>query len=171
MCSLRVRGGSQQICGASGLTLHLADKFSYATDVVLLPPPLLLLPSTPLGFEPSWTYDGFPPPTLRTFFSGSFSPLSSLSICVRMCRPRTTNARKSNQGSISSHPQSDWNVWPFPNYVCAVLRLLLHVRPMRRAEPRREMLLTCPSVLQLTARSLPAVHSDERLQPLLTHLR
>lgn len=49
--------------------------------------------------------------------------------------------------------------------------MLLHGRPVQRAGPHCVMFLTCLSVLQLTARSLPAVHSDERLQPLLTHLR
>lgn len=45
---------------------------------------------------------------------------------------------------LASTP-ADWNYWP--------------------------LLMRCPSLLQLTARSLPAVHSDERLQPLLNHLR
>lgn len=113
--------------------------------------------------------------------------LSLLRVHVRLCsqpRPAQTcslspvKGKQSNQcrkiQSRLDQPTStvpDWNVWPFCNYLSARYFMCCFMVGWYRAPGSAVPFLTCPPVLQLTARSLPAVHSDERLQPLLTHLR
>lgn len=154
-------------------TGHASPHWGSASGLTSIWPPNLVVQPLyfffcSLSFCCTCHYPALSPPLHLHVYS---LPLLRHAASVLLKANRTTNADKiqSRLDQLTS-TASRWNVWPFCNY----LSLRHFARCFMVGWQRWETLvtvLTCPSVLQLTARSLPAVHSDERLQPLLTHLR